>query len=90
MLREVARIQSARRPTEQAHCAGFVGKPAGIAGDVVAVHPDQLERIARIVDRALGQCPGALVDQPDIGAIDEKHADARIGAPQALLPRHRL
>ena len=67
---------------EQAHCPGLVGEATGIGGDVVAVDADELERIGRIVHRAFGDGAGALVDQAHVGPIEQKYADARIGAPQ--------
>ena len=82
MLREVARIQMARLPPNRPMVPASSASRSGIGRDVVAVEADQLERVGRVVDRALGQRLGALVDEADIGAVDEEDADARIGAPQ--------
>ena len=85
MLREVGFHPDGALAAEQPHGAGLVGQAPGIGRDVVAVDADELERVGRVVDRALGHGAGALVDQAHIGPVEQEDADARIGAPQRPL-----
>ena len=66
MLREVLHPDGALGP-EQTHGPGFVGKASGIGRDVVAVDPDELERVGGVVDRALGHGQARSLIRPISG-----------------------
>ena len=83
--REVARARlhpDGALASEQSDGAGLVGKPRRIAGDDVAVEPDELERVRRIVDDTRRRRFRALGDQPRVRAIEQNSNNTRRQALQ--------